>query len=321
MPPASRPILYGKRLPLAFPGIVTYDHRPHGPGFPLRERRDRFIQRRARQRLLANAAAKEQDASARFEDPQCSWFASGRRLLFWIELCAVLFLATVAIVCIFCLHRLVLVRTTVYDVADTDAFAGRDLPGFVHQSTDSPKLHEFQRHIAPLVDRSMDSLTKVVAIRKWVREQEKDAQYYDARGALVDDTEEPERLLDEQKRGVRSACRRFSYILVGALLSIGEDARIIAVTGDIHRSALEHELVEVWIKELGKWVLRGSNHRRASFSRQTSGVGAGSIRSRKLRTRRPHFIRAEWIKTPAASGRPLCQVFQASLRSPNERRF
>jgi hypothetical protein len=101
----------------------------------------------------------------------------------------------------------------------------------------------------------MDSLTKVVAIRKWVREQEEDAQYYDARGALVDDTEEPERLLDEQKRGVRSACRRFSYILVGALLSIGEDARIIAVTGDIHRSALEHELVEVWIKELGKWVL------------------------------------------------------------------
>ena len=172
-----------------------------------------------------------------------------------MELSVVFLLAAVALACVLSLRRFELVRTTVYNVPNPDAFTARDLPGFVHQSADAPQLRDFRRHIAALIDQNMDSLTKVVVVRKWVRDQESDTQYYNASEPFVDDTEEPARLLDEQRRGLRSACRRFSYIFTGALLSIGEDARIIVLTEDIYRPALSHVLVEVWIKELRKWVL------------------------------------------------------------------
>lgn len=51
------------------------------------------------------------------------------------------------------------------------------------------------------------------------------------------------------------SCRRFSYILLGALLSAGFDARIVCFTRSLHRrSAESHVGVEVWIEELTQWV-------------------------------------------------------------------
>ena len=73
---------------------------------------------------------------------------------------------------------------------------------------------------------------------------------------MVDNTEEPEKYLEQQRRRVPSACRRFSYSLTGALLSVGINARVVSATETLNPSAgLTHNLVEVWVQKLHKWIL------------------------------------------------------------------
>jgi hypothetical protein len=70
------------------------------------------------------------------------------------------------------------------------------------------------------------------------------------------DHEDPHRLLREQRSGLPGACRRFSYILLGALLSAGFDARLLFfASSPYRRQVFLHAIVEVWIGELGQWVL------------------------------------------------------------------
>ena len=70
------------------------------------------------------------------------------------------------------------------------------------------------------------------------------------------DHEDPHRLLEEQRSGIPGSCRRFCYILTGALLSAGFDARIVSFTSSLfRRGAKRHVAVEVLIEELDKWVV------------------------------------------------------------------
>jgi len=100
-----------------------------------------------------------------------------------------------------------------------------------------------------------DSLSKAIAIRRWVRQQQAQDEHVWL-PPFRRNHENPHRLLEEQRKGVPGACRRFSYILLGALLSAGFDARIACFTSSLHRSGVRsHVTVEVWIEELTQWVL------------------------------------------------------------------
>ena len=160
----------------------------------------------------------------------------------------------------FRLRHLSFIRTTVYNESDPTVFEAAVLPGFIQQDPDAPKLLAFRRHIASLVTDTDDDISKMVAIQHWVRGQENDEQFYGKPGQtprpMVDGTEEPEKYLEQQRQGVPSACRRFSYILTGALLSAGINARVVSVAESLDPSSLlPHNLVEVWVPNLHKWIM------------------------------------------------------------------
>ena len=162
----------------------------------------------------------------------------------------------VAAICFAQLNRLTFIRTTVYNTSDPTVLEAPVMPGFIQQSPDATGLIKFRRHIAPLLGQPQDDISKIVAIQHWVRGQENDYQAYYARGPMTDTTEDPEQYLEEQRRGLLSACRRFSYILNGALLTAGINARVVSVSGSLNRSTrLSHNLVEVWIEKRHKWIL------------------------------------------------------------------
>lgn len=154
------------------------------------------------------------------------------------------------------LSRMILVKPNVYNFAEAFVFSKREVPGFVHQDRHSTPLLQFGQYIEEILRVSdVDSLSRVVTLRHWVR-----CQQSEARAAWVTeraiDHEDPHLLLHELRAGEPGACRRFSYTLLGALLSAGYDARFIVFASRLRRRrALFHAVVEVWIEEMDQWVL------------------------------------------------------------------
>ena len=80
---------------------------------------------------------------------------------------------------------------------------------------------------------------ETVAIRRWVRRQQPQDEYMWL-PPFRKNHENPHRLLEEQRNGIPGACRRFSYILLGALLSAGFDARIASLDELAHSGRVHH---------------------------------------------------------------------------------
>ena len=140
------------------------------------------------------------------------------------------------------------------NVSDRSLLLQHVMPGFVAQKPDSGKLLSFRRHVEPLLSPGMDEVSMIVAIQHWVRS----LQGYDPKpfAPMEDGTEDPEQYLEMQSRGMHSVCRRFSYIMLGSLLSAGIEARVVSIAEDLDRhSRNAHTLVEVWLRQAGKWVL------------------------------------------------------------------
>jgi len=168
--------------------------------------------------------------------------------------------AVVAVVSLSKLSHLGFLRATVYNVADRSAFQAAVMPGFIQQSSNAYSLIAFRSHTKNLIKAEEDDITKLVKLMHWVRQQESDERFYGGPGERpkrpVDDTENPETYLQEQRRGIHSACRRFAYILTGTLLSQGFNARVVSLTSNVdRRAALSHNVVEVWVPALGKWIV------------------------------------------------------------------
>jgi hypothetical protein len=164
-------------------------------------------------------------------------------------------LVLAASVCSYLLSQLVVVRAQVFNTSNPLVLKARVLPIFVQQDRNSKSLLQFRGHLDEIGGKEyLDSLSEVTAIRQWVRRQ----QSQDPSMWLVPartNHESPHRLLEEQRKGVPGSCRRFSYVLLGALLSTGFDARIVCFTSSLHRrSAESHVGVEVWIEDLRQWV-------------------------------------------------------------------
>jgi len=158
------------------------------------------------------------------------------------------------------LRHLGFVRTTVYNVTDRSTFQAALMPGFIKQNPKAESLITFGSHTNSVINAQDDDITKVVKLMHWVRRQENDEQFYGRPGERprrpVDDTENPETYLQEQRRGIYSACRRFAYILTGTLLSQGLSARVISMGwGWNLYPRFGHNVVEVWVPSLGKWIV------------------------------------------------------------------
>lgn len=165
-------------------------------------------------------------------------------------------LIIVACACIYQLSQMVVVKAKVYDSLDPLEFSARTLPEFVQQNPQSKSLMEFRKYLEGVLSLEYpDSLSKAVAIRLWVRRQQSQDKSVWSPTVKVNH-EDPHRLLQEQLRGVPGSCRRFCYILTGALLSAGFDARVVSFTSALSRRGVRrHVVVEVLIEELDKWVL------------------------------------------------------------------
>ena len=168
---------------------------------------------------------------------------------------AIAFMA-IFMACTWLLSQMVLVKARVYNAKDPRVFRATELPGFKEQNRNSEALARFSANFEDvLITPYRDSLSKVVAIRRWVRLQQSQDEGVWLPEARVNH-EDPHQLLKEQRQGVPGACRRFSYILLGALLSAGFKARVVGFLSSLNRrDARQHAAVEVWLDELGQWVL------------------------------------------------------------------
>ena len=165
-------------------------------------------------------------------------------------------LVVAACVCNYLLAQFVVVKSPVYNIPNPLLFKARSLPTFVQQDRNSESLIHFRRNLDEILRMVYpDSLSKAVAIRRWVRRQQPQDEHVWL-PPFRRNHENPYRLLEEQRKGVPGACRRFSYILMGALLTAGFDARIACFTNSLRRRGVKsHVTVEVWIEELTQWVL------------------------------------------------------------------
>ncbi len=166
------------------------------------------------------------------------------------------FLTIMSCISLCLLWTLIVIKARVFNSKDPLNFMARKVPGFRHQNPSSDALIRFRENINDLLTVDYpDSLSKAVAIRHWVRAQQpQDKAAWVTENAI--DHEDPHRLLREQRAGMPSACRRFSYILLGALLSAGFDARFLFFASRLFRRGVRfHAVVEVWIEELGQWIL------------------------------------------------------------------
>lgn len=173
---------------------------------------------------------------------------------------AIALMAVLALVSFSKLSHLRFLQTKVYNVGDRSAFQAEVMPGFINQNPKAKSLIAFGSHTNGLINTDDDDITKIVKLQHWVRQQENDELFYGRAGEHpkrpVDDTEDPETYLQEQRRGIYSACRRFAYIFTGTLLSHGLSARIVSLNWDLDRhNPLSHNVVEVWVPSLGKWIV------------------------------------------------------------------
>ena len=145
-------------------------------------------------------------------------------------------------------------KARVLNVRDPGLFTSREMPGFVLQSADSPGLAAFRACLGTRVT-GCGGLALAIELQHWVRSLQADLPEL-WRPPFGQHTEDPLRLLREMAEGKPGSCRRFAYLLTGALLSVGLDARIAVASADLDgRIAPHHCMVEVWIEDLGKWVL------------------------------------------------------------------
>jgi hypothetical protein len=146
--------------------------------------------------------------------------------------------------------RLPFTKVPVLNLNDRAAFTAPRIPGFYDQPIESRRLLAFARrvpHVAVRPDRTFEG---ALGAMRWVREMQ-------GRNWIppYSDLDDPDELLDEMAAGKSGACRRCSQVLVGALLAMRLRARLVVGTPGFDQREVSHCLVEVWIGEMGKWVL------------------------------------------------------------------
>ena len=123
------------------------------------------------------------------------------------------------------------------------------------QDPTAPGLIRFRTHLAPLLQPGQGALDTVAALRHWARtRQSQDLGLWRFPPSADSGDVDPGVLLQQQLALRPGACRRFGYVLAGALLSAGIPARIVSLQA-FFTDSLGHIMVEAWIEPLNKWIL------------------------------------------------------------------
>jgi hypothetical protein len=123
------------------------------------------------------------------------------------------------------------------------------------QGLESIGLLKFRARIAPLLKPERNTVDTIAALRHWTRAQQSSEPQLWMFSPNADSGDVDPGILLEQQHSFRpGACRRFGYILAGALVSAGIPARLVSLQATL-RDDLGHIMVEAWVDELGKWIL------------------------------------------------------------------
>jgi hypothetical protein len=148
-------------------------------------------------------------------------------------------------------HMLSFWRCTV--VNTNNAYLINERGGGPRQNPRAIGVLRFRRRLAPLLMPDWKTLDTIIALRHWARTQQpSDRQLWrfppDADSGDVD----PGILLQQQHALTPGACRRFGYVLAGALVSVGIPARLVSLQA-LFTDGSGHIMVEAWVDDLNKW--------------------------------------------------------------------
>jgi Transglutaminase-like superfamily len=150
-------------------------------------------------------------------------------------------------------HSLSSWQCTVINTASAPGIEGRGTGP--KQDLESIGLLKFRAHIAPLLKAEQNTVDTIAALRHWARSQQSSEPALWRFSPEKDSGDvDPGILLEQQHSLTPGACRRFGYILAGALVSAGIPARLVSLQATFS-DGLGHIMVEAWVDELGKWIL------------------------------------------------------------------
>jgi len=180
-------------------------------------------------------------------------FRSTRHWLIWA--CILLGFACLlgGALCFRNVHRFTCWRCTV--VNTNDAHLINERGGGPRQDPGTIGLLQFRRHITPLLRPHWTTVDTIAALRHWTRtQQSSDPQLWRFPPEADSGDVDPGILLEQQHALTPGACRRFGYILAGALVSVGIPARLVSLQA-FFTDGLGHIMVEAWVDDLNKWIL------------------------------------------------------------------
>jgi len=146
--------------------------------------------------------------------------------------------------------RLPFTKVPVSNLSNRTAFVAEMPPDFYDQPLESRQLWAFARRVSHLTAPADRTLEGALRAMRWVREMQGQNWI-----PPYEDIDDPGKLLDQMIAGYPGACRRCAHVLVGVLLAMGLRARLVAGTPGFDGREISHCLVEVWIGDIGKWVL------------------------------------------------------------------
>lgn len=155
-----------------------------------------------------------------------------------------------------CFHHVHLLSCWQCTVVNTDSERTIEERGTgSKQNRETNALIKFRAHIAPLLQPGRETVETIATLRHWTRaQQSSEPQLW----RFVPDEDsgdvDPGILLEQQLALRPGACRRFGYILAGALVSAGIPARLVSLQATFS-DGFGHIMVEAWVDELGKWIL------------------------------------------------------------------
>ena len=158
-----------------------------------------------------------------------------------------------AALCYRYVHVLSFWRCTVINTNNAD---------LIHERGDGPRqnpetigLLRFRRRIAPLLRPDSKTVDTIAALRHWARtQQSSDRDLWRFPPEADSGDVDPGLLLEQQYALTPGACRRFGYILAGALVSAGIPARLVSLQA-FFKDGLGHIMVEAWVDDWNKWIL------------------------------------------------------------------
>lgn len=144
-------------------------------------------------------------------------------------------------------------RCTVVNTSEMQLIESRG--NGIRQDPGVPGLVRFRSHISGLLRPGAPTVETIATLMHWARNQQsQDPRLWQFDPSVDSGDVDPGVLLEQQSKLTPGACRRFSYVLAGALLSAGTPARVVALQAYLG-DGLGHIMVEAWLDDMKQWVL------------------------------------------------------------------